>query len=105
MRMVVEDGPVRIKELMSLGVNFSGRSGEGKGLDLGREGGHSRNRIVHARDLTGREVEQSLLAALKSHPNISVYEQHFAIDLITEHHLYLNRGSNPGSIHCDAFLT
>ncbi|MBN2012668.1 L-aspartate oxidase [candidate division KSB1 bacterium] len=99
--LLVKEGPARVNELVKWGTHFSKKKDEAQPIfDLGREGGHSRNRIVHARDLTGREVEQSLLAALKSHPNISVYEQHFAIDLITEHHLYLNRGSNPGSIHC-----
>ncbi len=83
-RMVVEDGPERIKELISFGVNFSRRAGSEKTLDLGREGGHSRRRIVHTKDLTGREVETALLARVREHPNISVYENHMAIDLITK---------------------
>ncbi|MBW1802819.1 MAG: L-aspartate oxidase, partial [Deltaproteobacteria bacterium] len=83
-RMVIEDGPVRIKELMSLGVNFSGKSGEGNGLDLGREGGHTKRRIVHTKDRTGQEVEKALLDRVEENENITIYENHMAIDLITK---------------------
>ncbi len=81
---LVREGPQRLNELISIGVAFTRKKG---GLDLGREGGHSQNRIVHARDRSGWEIERALLAALASHPNITVYEDHLAIDLITEHHL------------------
>jgi len=96
---MVRAGPRLIGELMDLGVTFSRRArGQAEGgagpapdggapLDLGREGGHSRNRIVHARDLTGREIERALTAAVAEHPGISVYEDHVAVDLITEHFL------------------
>jgi len=80
-RMVVQDGPERIRELMSMGVNFS-RQADNEELDLGREGGHSRRRIVHTKDRTGREVERALLSKVEENENITVYEDHMAIDLI-----------------------
>ncbi len=83
-RMVVEEGPARVRELIALGAQFSSEGGD---LHLGREGGHSANRIVHATDATGREIERALLSAVQSHPNIEVFEYHFALELITEHHL------------------
>ncbi|MEK6531776.1 MAG: L-aspartate oxidase [Deltaproteobacteria bacterium] len=82
--MVVREGPLMIKELIELGVRFSSRSVNGASvLDLGKEGGHSKRRIVHAEDLTGRAVEDALAAAVMSDKNITVYENHIAIDLIT----------------------
>ncbi len=84
--VLVKEGPARIDELIRIGVEFTMRNGK---LDLGREGGHSRNRIVHARDLTGKEIERALLANVMEHPNIQMFENHIAIDLITEHQLGL----------------
>jgi L-aspartate oxidase len=87
-RQVVTGGPERIRELLDIGVNFNtegappGEDG-GVSFDLGREGGHSRNRIVHAHDMTGREVERVLLERARLHKNISFFENHMAIDLIT----------------------
>ncbi len=81
--MVVRDAPERINELIELGVAFSKRAvGAEEELDLGREGGHSKRRIVHAEDLTGRAVEEALVAAVTSNPNITVHENHIAIDLL-----------------------
>lgn len=85
---VVTGGPERIQELLDIGVNFSTESktpGEKQStsFDLGREGGHSRNRIVHAHDMTGQEVERVLLDRARQHKNIRFYENHMAIDLIT----------------------
>lgn len=83
-RTIVEEGPARIAELIKLGMEFTEREySGGKELDLGREGGHSKRRILHAKDVTGREVERALLAAVARDPNISIFENHFAIDLIT----------------------
>src|SRR5512140_2925006 len=56
-------------------------------LDLGREGGHSKRRILHAKDVTGREVERALLAAVAQQPNIEIFEDHLGIDLITSQKL------------------
>ncbi|MDH4222656.1 MAG: L-aspartate oxidase [candidate division Zixibacteria bacterium] len=83
-RKVVESGPAAIQELIQIGVDFTRAKKE---LDLGREGGHSRNRVAHAADLTGREIESSLIRAIKSKKNIAIYEDHIAVDLITQHHL------------------
>src|SRR5690606_9151476 len=84
-RIVVTEGPERVRELMALGAAFD--RAEGGALHLGREGGHSAHRIVHAADMTGREVERALLSAVRDHDRIRLYEYHFAVDLITEHHL------------------
>ena len=95
--VMVREGPQRLRELVELGVEFS-RSRER--YDLGREGGHSKNRIVHAADHTGREIEHALLARVASHKKIAMYENHLAVDLITEHHLVgIDRGRR-GDIHC-----
>ncbi|NNE69015.1 MAG: L-aspartate oxidase [Rhodothermales bacterium] len=83
-RLVVQEGPRRIAELEAQGADFSKR---GKALHLGREGGHSAHRIVHAADATGREVERTLLDQARAHPNIQLFEYHYVVELITEHHL------------------
>ena len=83
--MIVETGPERIQELIAWGVEFSRK--DDNQLDLGREGGHSWDRIIHAKDLTGQKVEQALLNAAKENPNITFFEEHSAVELITEHHL------------------
>jgi len=83
-RTIIEEGPARIAELIELGMKFSEREVNGhRELDLGREGGHSKRRILHAKDVTGREIEQALLAAIAEHPNVEILENHIAIDLIT----------------------
>ncbi|MBE2178950.1 MAG: L-aspartate oxidase [Chthoniobacterales bacterium] len=83
--MVVRDGPGRIRELIALGMSFDLReTPEGTTeLDLGREGGHSKRRILHAHDFTGLEIENTLLAAVEKHGSIRVFEDHMAVDLIT----------------------
>src|SRR5512143_1321038 len=90
-RTIVEEGPARIAELIKLGTHFTEReipnSHGARELDLGREGGHSKRRILHAKDITGREVERALLAAVAARPNIEVFENHIAIDLITSQKL------------------
>ena len=83
-RMVVTEGPERIRELISLGVNFSRREGDEESLDLGMEGGHSRRRILHTKDRTGQELEEVLLRHAEENENITFYENHMAIDLITQ---------------------
>ncbi len=84
-RTIVTDGPARIRELIEFGVHFDERElpDGSHELDLGREGGHSKRRILHARDVTGREIERALLAAIASNPKITVLENHMAVDLIT----------------------
>lgn len=80
--MVVKEGPERIRELIAMGVNFT-RDEDSDDLELGMEGGHSRRRIVHTKDRTGGEVERALLEKVQENPNISIFENHMAIDLIT----------------------
>ena len=75
-RVLVNEGPDRIRELMAFGANFN-REKNGE-LSLGREGGHSRRRIIHTADLTGKEVERTLVEAARTHPNITVLEHHYA---------------------------
>jgi L-aspartate oxidase len=87
--MVVKNAPKRIQELIDLGVKFNrnkNTSGDPADLhlDLCREGGHSHNRIVHADDLTGLAVEEALVDQVMNHKNITVFEDHIAIDLITK---------------------
>ncbi|OGR30662.1 MAG: L-aspartate oxidase [Desulfuromonadales bacterium GWD2_61_12] len=81
-RLVVEGGPRAIEDLIAWGVQFTRNSDNS--YDLTREGGHSQRRILHAADITGREVERALIEAVRKHPNIAVYEHHIAVDLITE---------------------
>jgi L-aspartate oxidase len=81
-RIVVENGPAAIADLIDWGVNFSRK--EDQSYDLTREGGHSQRRIYHSKDETGKEIERALVEAVKAHPNISIYENHVAVDLITE---------------------
>ncbi len=95
--VMVREGPERLKELKDLGVRFTQTHGA---LDLGREGGHSVNRIVHAKDLTGKEIEQALLQAVSSATNIKVFENFHAIDLLTEHHAAEKLIIDRQNIHC-----
>ena len=90
--MVVKNGPSRIRELIDLGVHFNLREKKQSDsespdfeaeLDLGREGGHSQKRIVHAHDMTGREVERVLVDHVKNNDRIALFENHITIDLIT----------------------
>src|SRR5260221_5228789 len=79
-RTIVEEGPARVAELIELGMRFSERelprSHGTKELDLGKEGGHSKRRILHAQDVTGREIERALLAAVAERANIEIFENH-----------------------------
>jgi len=81
-RMVVENGPARVSELIELGVNFV-KEKDG-GLNLGREGGHSKRRVAHAFDLTGKEIERALIENVGRSSQISLFENHMCVDLITE---------------------
>jgi len=98
-RIVVTEGPERIRELIALGAEFDrGRDGR---LHLAREGGHSAHRIVHAADMTGREVERALLDAARAHPRIAFFEHHFAVNLLTQHQQGVDVDAlGPGEIRC-----
>lgn len=84
-RMVVTEGPTAIRSLMNYGIHFDEREIEGgaRELDLGREGGHSKRRILHSSDITGREIENRLAERVYETSNISIFERHMAVDLIT----------------------
>ncbi|MDA8125042.1 MAG: L-aspartate oxidase [Deltaproteobacteria bacterium] len=81
-RFVVTEGPERIQELVQWGVEFTRSSTEPDQFDLGREGGHSMRRVLHAKDLTGREIERALHEKISGEKNIRIFENHIAIDLI-----------------------
>lgn len=83
--IVVQEGPERVRELIDWGARFDKDNAEQ--YDLGREGGHSENRILHYKDLTGWEIQRAVLAKSKEHDNIEIHEHFFAVDLITQHHL------------------
>ncbi|NCQ12304.1 MAG: FAD-binding protein, partial [Bacteroidetes bacterium] len=82
--VIVKDGPIAVKQLVEFGARFTH---EEKNLHLGKEGGHSHNRIVHAADMTGKEIERVLVNALSKKKNITIFEHHYALELITQHHL------------------
>ena len=83
--IVVKEGPERIREIIEWGAQFD-KDDFGE-YSLGKEGGHSVNRILHHKDVTGREMERALLNAIHSKPNISLINHCFVLDLITQHHL------------------
>ena len=84
-KKVVENAPREISQLISWGVNFD-RKDNGE-FDLHREGGHSEFRILHHADNTGAVIQQSLIKAIRSNPAIDIFENHFALEIITQHHL------------------
>ena len=84
-KMVVKEAPEQINELIQWGTKFD-KSSSGK-YDLAREGGHSEHRILHHKDNTGEEIQRALSQQVRNHPNIDLLEKHFAVDLITQHHM------------------
>jgi L-aspartate oxidase len=88
--LVVRQGPARIRELVEMGAHFD--LNKDNGYDLGREGGHSHRRVIHAQDMTGAEVERILAEKVLAHPNIRVFENHMGVDLITRQRL-VRRGA------------
>lgn len=83
--IVVKEGPDRVNELISWGAQFD-KSPDGD-LALGKEGGHSEFRVIHHKDVTGREIERAMLEAVRRQPNIEIVTHCFVLDLITQHHL------------------
>ncbi|MBQ5997614.1 MAG: FAD-dependent oxidoreductase, partial [Bacteroidales bacterium] len=84
-RMVVSEAPKQVRQLLEWGADFD-KTPSGT-FDLAREGGHSEHRIFHHQDNTGFEIQRTLIEKVKNHPNIEVLEHHFAVDIITQHHL------------------
>lgn len=80
-RTIVQEGPEAIQDLVDYGVHFDHSADNA--FELAREGGHTQRRVLHAKDATGHEITSKLLHAARQHPNICLYENHFAIDLIT----------------------
>ena len=97
--LVVTEGPERVRDLVSLGVDFVKDARDSSGLDLGQEGGHSRRRVAHAHDFTGREIERALLEKVKQNPRIRILENHSAIDL-----LMVDEGSEKGGYCAGAYV-
>jgi L-aspartate oxidase len=85
-RMTIMEAPDRIQDLVSWGVRFDKNTKTGL-YDLAREGGHSEYRVLHHKDKTGLEIQEVLLDKVKQHPNIELLDDHFAIDILTQHHL------------------
>lgn len=84
-RMVVQEAPDRIKDLIDFGVTFDKK--EDGSYDLAREGGHTEYRILHHKDKTGETIQKTLVERVRAHPGIEILENHFAIEILTQHHL------------------
>lgn len=100
-RDVVSKGPARIQELIQLGVEFHRKADGSQEFDLGREGGHSQRRVLHAGDITGQRIESALVAKVLSHPNIQTLEHTMVIDLITTRWL---KQTDPENRCCGAYV-
>lgn len=97
-RMVIIESTERINDLIKWGAQFDKtKSGE---YDLAKEGGHSENRILHHKDNTGFEIERALLSQVHSTKNITILDHHFAIDILTQHHLGKEVNSRTPDIQC-----
>jgi L-aspartate oxidase len=93
--IVVKEGPTRVHDLINIGTHFD-KDATGA-YDLGKEGGHSESRVLHFKDKTGQEIQRALVSEVRNNPNILVYENHFAIEIITQHHLgEVVKKSTPG---------
>jgi L-aspartate oxidase len=96
--MVITESTERVNELIAWGAEFD-KTATGE-YDLAREGGHSEHRILHHKDNTGFEIERALLAAVHQHENIEILDHHFAIDILTQHHLGQEVNSRTPGIEC-----
>jgi len=97
-RLVVHEAPARIKDLIDLGVPFDKKQ-DGT-YDLAKEGGHTEYRILHAKDKTGEAIEDTLINKVRNDPNIEIFENHFAIEILTQHHLGVDLKKNSPGIEC-----
>lgn len=97
-KMVISESTERVMELAEWGANFD-KTPAGD-YELAREGGHSEKRILHHKDITGYEIERALLAQVHSHPNIEILDHHFAVEIITQHHLGIEVNSRTPDIKC-----
>ena len=97
-RLVVQEAPQRIKDLIELGVSFDKK--EDGSYDLAKEGGHTEYRILHAKDRTGEVIQETLTDRVKNDPNIEIFEKHFAIEILTQHHLGVEVTKKHSDIKC-----
>jgi L-aspartate oxidase len=97
-RMVITESTERVNELIAWGATFD-RTESGE-FDLAKEGGHSEHRILHHKDNTGFEIERALLSAVHKHPDIEILDHHFAVDILTQHHLGKEVNSRTPDIEC-----
>jgi L-aspartate oxidase len=97
-RMVVAEGPAQIKQLIQWGIKFDKKpSGE---YDLAKEGAHTEYRILHHKDNTGHEIQRALTQKVRLHKNIRTFENHFAVEIITQHHLGIKVKRGNSDISC-----
>jgi len=97
-RVVVTEAKERIEELISYGTRFD-KEESGK-YDLAKEGGHSESRILHHKDVTGKEIRRALLSQIANHKNIEILDHHFALDVITQHHLGITITRKNADVSC-----
>ncbi len=97
-RIAITESTERVKELVEWGVEFDKK--ESGRFDLHKEGGHSEFRVLHHKDQTGAEIERALLSKVKAHPNIEILENHFTVDIITQHHLGIDVNRRTPDITC-----
>jgi len=97
-RLVVQEAPSRIQDLIDLGVPFDKKK-DGT-YDLAKEGGHTEPRILHAKDRTGEAIEKTLIHKVRNDPNIEIFEQYFAIEILTQHHLGIELKKSYPGIKC-----
>ena len=97
-RLTITESTERVKELIEWGTKFDQKD-SGK-YDLAREGGHSEYRVLHHKDSTGQEIQRALLTKIQNHPNIELLENHFSLDLITQHHLNMVVNKQTKDVKC-----
>jgi L-aspartate oxidase len=97
-RIAITESTERVRELVEWGVEFDKK--ESGRFDLHKEGGHSEFRVLHHKDQTGAEIERALLSKIKDHPNIEILENHFTVDIITQHHLGIDINRRTTDIIC-----
>lgn len=97
-RLTITESTERVKELIEWGAQFD-QQDSGK-YDLAREGGHSEYRVLHHKDSTGQEIQRALLSQIQNHPNIELLENHFSLDLITQHHLNMEVNKQTKDVKC-----
>jgi len=97
-RITITESTERVKELIDWGTQFDKE--ESGRYNLAKEGGHSEHRVLHHKDKTGLEIERALLEQVKKHPNIEVWENHFAVDIITQHHLGVDITRRTRNVSC-----